>query len=240
MTPFGLTGGHQTRPGQADRHALAAAARDSARDRVGDRAQTAVGESGLADSRHETARERLDRNLSELNGEMRVVITGVQVLFAFLLVAPFDSGFARLDSFERDVYFVTLLLVTLAAVCTIGPAAQHRVLFRRDDKAYIVLRADRLALAGLALLAMAMSGALLLVATYLFGRATGIATAATMGCVFGQSGFALPMRARDSTTDRGRAIATQPIVLGAAASCPHHEVGCAAAADTRFVAVGSR
>jgi hypothetical protein len=31
------------------------------------------------------------------------VITGVQVLFAFLLVAPFDSGFARLGSFERDV-----------------------------------------------------------------------------------------------------------------------------------------
>lgn len=150
--------------------------------------------SAPADGRDETAHERLDRNLSELTGEMRVVITGVQVLFAFLLVAPFDSGFARLGTFERGVYFATLLLAALAAVCTIGPAAQHRVLFRRDDKAYIVTRAESLALAGLALLAMAMCSALLLVSTVLFGAAAGIATASAMACVFGAVWFAVPMR----------------------------------------------
>jgi hypothetical protein len=160
---------------------------------AGDCARTQVGEA-LGDGRDETSREQLDRNLSELTGEMRVSITGVQVLFAFLLVAPFDSGFARLGSFERAVYFATLLLAALAAVCTIGPAAQHRVLFRRDDKAYIVLHAERLALAGLALLAMAMCGALLLVATDLFGPATGIVTASAMACVFGAVWFAVPMR----------------------------------------------
>ena len=36
--------------------------------------------------RDETPLERLDRNLAELVGELRVVQTGVQVLFAFLLV----------------------------------------------------------------------------------------------------------------------------------------------------------
>jgi hypothetical protein len=30
-----------------------------------------------------------------------VIVPGVQVLFAFLLVAPFDSCFGRLDAFER-------------------------------------------------------------------------------------------------------------------------------------------
>jgi hypothetical protein len=137
------------------------------------------------DGRDESWHERLDRNLAELTGEMRVVITGVQVLFAFLLVAPFDTGFARLDSFERDVYFATLILAALAAICTIGPAAQHRVLFRRDEKAYVVRDAQSLALAGLAFLALSMSGALLLVATDLFGLVTGIATAAAIACVFG-------------------------------------------------------
>jgi hypothetical protein len=149
------------------------------------------GEAG--DGREETSRERLDRNLSELTGELRVVVTGVQVLFAFLLVAPFDSGFARLDRFERDVYFATLLVAALAAVCTIGPAAQHRILFRRDDKRYVVARSQTLALAGLGLLALAMCGALLLVATYLFGAATGIVTAAAMACVFTAVWFAIPL-----------------------------------------------
>ena len=97
-------------------------------------------------------------------------------------------------SFERDVYFATLLLAALAAVCTIGPAAQHRVLFRRDDKAYIVVHAERLALTGLALLAMAMCGALLLVAADLFGLATGIITSCVMACVFGAVWFAVPLR----------------------------------------------
>jgi Family of unknown function (DUF6328) len=40
-------------------------------------------------ARHETQLERLHRNLEELTGELRVVVTGVQVLFAFLLIVPF-------------------------------------------------------------------------------------------------------------------------------------------------------
>jgi hypothetical protein len=85
-------------------------------------------------------------------------------------------------------------LAALAAACTIGPAAQHHVLFRHDDKTYVVFRAESLALAGLAFLAMAMCGAPLLVATDLFGLATGIVTASAMACVFGAVWFAIPMR----------------------------------------------
>ncbi|MGO9487553.1 MAG: DUF6328 family protein [Solirubrobacteraceae bacterium] len=51
--------------------------------------------SGLAGrerpTRRETHLERLDRNLEEMTGELRVVVTGVQVLFAFLLVVPFNT-----------------------------------------------------------------------------------------------------------------------------------------------------
>ena len=59
--------------------------------------------------RDETEHERLDRNLEELTGELRVVVTGVQVLFAFLLIVPFNSGFEGIGPFERAVYIVTLL-----------------------------------------------------------------------------------------------------------------------------------
>ncbi len=51
-----------------------------------------------------------------MTGELRVVVTGVQVLFAFLLIVPFNTGFAHVGQFERTVYLVTLLLAALSAV----------------------------------------------------------------------------------------------------------------------------
>ena len=47
---------------------------------------------GAAVARGQTPEEVLDRNLAELLQEMRVAITGVQILFAFLLTLPRRSG----------------------------------------------------------------------------------------------------------------------------------------------------
>ena len=135
------------------------------------------GQGAQDDGREETSKERLDRNMEELNGELRVVITGVQVLFAFLLGVPFNTGFAHVGGYERAVYFVTLLLASLSAVCLIAPSAQHRLLFRHDDKRHIVFVSNRIVIVGLAFLALAMCGCLLLVATKLFGEARGPANA---------------------------------------------------------------
>lgn len=146
------------------------------------------------EARHETPLERLDRNLEELTGELRVVVTGVQVLFAFLLIVPFNVGFAHVGDFERTVYFVTLVLAALAAVCTIAPSAQHRFLFRHDDKHHIVFSSNRVVIAGLAFLALAMCGCLLLVTTKLFGIAVGVLTASIGAVPFLVLWFAVPIR----------------------------------------------
>jgi hypothetical protein len=164
------------------------------------------------ETRHETQLERLDRNLDELTGELRVVVTGVQVLFAFLLVVPFDTGFAHVGDFERTVYFVTLVLAALAAVCTIAPSAEHRFLFRHDDKRHIVFNSNRVVIVGLACLALAMCGCLLLVTTKLFGATAGAETAALGVLPFAVLWFALPLRRlrmldecnRGSTAEDGR------------------------------------
>jgi Family of unknown function (DUF6328) len=144
--------------------------------------------------RHETPLERLDRNLEELTGELRVVVTGVQVLFAFLLIVPFNTGFAHVGDFERKVYFVTLILAALAAVCTIAPSAQHRFLFRHDDKQHIVFSSNRVVIAGLVFLALAMCGCLLLVTTKLFGVTAGVLTASVGAIPFALLWFAVPIR----------------------------------------------
>jgi O-antigen/teichoic acid export membrane protein len=156
-------------------------------------------------SRGESEHERLDRNLEELTGELRVVVTGVQVLFAFLLIVPFNTGFEHVGAYERTVYIVTLVLAALAAVCTIAPAAQHRWLFRQDDKRRLVFSSNNVMIAGLAFLALAMCGCLLLVVTKLLGQAWGAVIAAVGSLPFVVLWFAVPLqRARELGARRDR------------------------------------
>jgi hypothetical protein len=138
-----------------------------------------------AHGRNETPLERCDRNLVELLQEVRVVQTGVQVLFAFLLTAPLAARFPELTSFQRYCYFGTLLATGAAAVLLIAPTAYHRILFRLGDKEHLVRVANRFTLAGLAFVAVSMVGALLLVTDLMFDGATVIVTTAVaaLGCV---------------------------------------------------------
>jgi hypothetical protein len=115
--------------------------------------------------RHETEAERIDRNLDELLQELRVASIGVQVLFGFLLALPFTVRFARLDDGQRALYLVDLLLAALSIALLIGPAAQHRLVFRQHKKAQLLARANVMAIGGLVALGCAITGAVLLVTT---------------------------------------------------------------------------
>src|SRR3954470_14595869 len=108
---------------------------------------------GGAPGREETPHERVDRNLTELLGELRVALPGVQVLFAFLLAVPFNQGFQKATEFQKDVYLVTLLLTALATALLIAPSAYHRLEFRQGDKKHIVFMANRFAIIGFGFLA---------------------------------------------------------------------------------------
>jgi hypothetical protein len=129
--------------------------------------------------RHESEEERLDRNLDELLQGLRVALPGIQVLFAFLLVVPFQQGWVKVTDFERTVYYVTLVLTACACVCLIAPTARHRIRFRNLDKEWIVRSSNRLAIAGLALMGAAICGVLLLVSHVVYDSAVvGIVPAA--------------------------------------------------------------
>jgi hypothetical protein len=135
----------------------------------------------VAEPRHESEKERLDRNLLELLNELRVALPGVQVLFAFLLTVPFTQRFATLTEGQEKVYYATLLLTTASTILLIAPSAHHRINFRQREKAYIVFLANRLTIAGLGLLALAMSGVIWLITDVLYGStATAIATAGAL------------------------------------------------------------
>src|SRR4051794_19108670 len=82
----------------------------------------------------EPRQERINRELIELLNELRVALPGVQFLFAFLLVVPFQQRATQMSEFQKDVYFLTLVAAVIATGLLIAPAAQHRVLFRQHDK----------------------------------------------------------------------------------------------------------
>lgn len=146
--------------------------------------------------RHETELERYDRNLTELTGELRVALPGVQVLFAFLLVAPFNQRFGRVSDFEQKLYFASLLLTLLATMLLIAPTMIHRLSFQRGEKAYVVHTANRLMISGLIVFAIAMTTAVLLVTHYLFGSLTAVITAIIVAAGFILIWFLLPLRRR--------------------------------------------
>lgn len=117
----------------------------------------------------ETRKQRVDRELSELLGELRIALPGVQMLFAFLLTVPFNARFERLTGSSRAVFFATFAFTTIAAVFMIAPSSNHRISFRARDKEALLLQANRFSIVGLASLALAICGAMYFIAGVVVG-----------------------------------------------------------------------
>jgi hypothetical protein len=145
------------------------------------------------------SKEDLDRELIELLNELRVALPGVQVLFAFLLAVPFANGWDRVTEFQRDVFFVAFLCTAAATVLLIAPSTYHRLRWREHDKEHMLVTANRLAIAGSAFLAAAMTAVVLLITDLLFSLAWAIVAtvAVALGFAWFWYGLALRRRTRD-------------------------------------------
>ena len=124
----------------------------------------------------ETDAERADRNFADLLQELRITLTGAQILFAFLLVVPFNSEFRRTTALEHGVYIATLIGSALSAGLLVAPAAMHRVLFHQQAKDRLVDLAGTVAIAGQTLFAVSLALGVFLVVDYLYGVAAGLAS----------------------------------------------------------------
>ena len=149
-------------------------------------------ESSSAAEHGETEKERLDRNLQDLLQGLRVALPGVQVLFAFLLVLPFQQAFAQVTDFQKDVYYTTLISTALASVFLIAPSARHRARFRDNDKRWVVLTGNRLATIGMVFLGVAITGVLLLITDVLFSLQAALLAALGLATLLGWLWFVSP------------------------------------------------
>jgi uncharacterized protein DUF6328 len=153
----------------------------------------------------ETATQRDDRNLAELLQELRVAGLGVQIIFGFLLALPFSARFSTLRASQRDLYVAALSLTALATALLLGPVAYHRLVFRQRLKRHLVHAANRMAIAGLATVALLVCSVMLLVLSHVAGgTVTTVITAATV-CLYGGLWFAVPLARR-----RGRPAGSSP------------------------------
>jgi Family of unknown function (DUF6328) len=146
--------------------------------------------------RDEPESERLDRNTVELLNELRVASTGIQVLFAFLLIVPFNTGFSKLSSFDRYVYFATLLCIAAAAALLIAPSMHHRLLFRQQQKDYLVRIGTRVTILAGAFLTAGLTGILVLISDVIFGGATAAVVGTLTALLVGGLWFGIPLRRR--------------------------------------------
>lgn len=145
-----------------------------------------------AQARGETTAQRLDRNYGELLQELRVVQTGVQILFAFLLSLAFYEKFNQLTTTQRNFYFGTLMVAVLAGALLIAPVAHHRMLFGQRRKDDLVAASNKLAIIGLVLVMLALAGSIFLIADVLYSRTASVTVLAVILAVFVAVWFVMP------------------------------------------------
>jgi len=141
----------------------------------------------------ESEEQRHNRELIELLNELRVALPGVQVLFAFLLAVPFASGFPKLGKLDRDVFFAAFIATALSTVLLIAPSSYHRLRWRQHDKERMLVISNVLTIAGLALLAVAITCTVFVITDLLFHRAWAATFTALVGAAFLALWYGLPL-----------------------------------------------
>src|SRR3712207_3546579 len=144
-----------------------------------------------------------DRELIELLNELRVALPGVQVLFAFLLILPFQQGFDRVSEIARDVYFAGLATSAAAIAFLIAPASYHRINLRRGvhEKEQMLLTSSKLAIVGTFFLAAGIACSMFVVADVLFGPVFALVAAIAVAVVIAALWYVLPLSRRGSGPD---------------------------------------
>lgn len=141
-------------------------------------------------------KERVDRELIELLNEIRVALPGVQVLFAFLLILPFQQGFADISDMDRAVFSVALLASALATAMLITPSMYHRLNFRQGNKEQMLFDANRLMITGTIILAIGVACSIYLIADVVYGgTVAAVAMVATL-IVYASLWIVLPLLRR--------------------------------------------
>lgn len=108
----------------------------------------------------------------------------MQILTGFLLTVPFTQRFVDLTTLQKQVFLAVLCGAVLATALIIAPVAFHRTLFRQGEKEWLVEAANWAARAGLAALALTMSGVVFLVFDVVIDRTASVVAGSVAAAFF--------------------------------------------------------
>lgn len=162
------------------------------------------GSSDESGTRPESHAERLDREHEELFHELRAVIPGAEVLFAFLLTVVFTERFQGLTEPQRWIYYGTFLCAGASLLLLLAPSAFHRVRFRQGDKEALLRAANVEAIVALVLVSLSIAGSVLLITDLMFPFPAAVVAAVAVWSVASMLwwGFPLARRQGDPVDDQ--------------------------------------
>ncbi len=111
--------------------------------------------------------EEVDDQFRALLEGLRTTLPGVQVLFAFLLVLPFQSSFSDLSTSEHAAFYIAFATSAVASVLLIAPSVHQRMRapidgIRRRTRSHLHV-ANGIAIAGTIALFVALASVVFLV-----------------------------------------------------------------------------
>lgn len=143
-----------------------------------------------------------DGNLTDLLGEARVLLSGVQTMTAFLIILPFNGGFEKVATVEKVVYGFTFSCSVLGLILLTAPAAYHRLNRPLPDRAGFNVMANRFAIAALVPLSVMLVLACQLVLSQVMPWRWGPwAVAAAFGVLILLTWWVVPSRRRASASE---------------------------------------
>lgn len=140
----------------------------------------------------ESPKERVDRELRELLDEIRVILPGVEILFGFLIILPFEFS-DELSGLERLLYLGAFLSVSAGLALLVAPTTYHRLRFREADKEKLVFVANRLVAVATIFVALGIGLAVYLVVETIVGGVPAAVIAALNAAWFSWFWFGLPL-----------------------------------------------
>ena len=146
----------------------------------------------VTDDRNETRDEKLDRKWGDLLQELRVMQTGAQLTAGFLLTLPFTTKFPSLDGFQQTLFLVLVVIAALTTAVVITPVAVHRRISGEHVKERLVKTAHRLVGVGLTLLALLVTGIVVLIFDVVLDRTTALVVGAVVAAILACLLVALP------------------------------------------------
>jgi hypothetical protein len=149
----------------------------------------------------ETKEERLEREHEQLFHELRSIIPGAEVQFAFLLTVAFTQRFESLSDVQRTVYYATFLCSAASLILLLAPSSFHRVRFRQRDKEAMMRSANVEVLVALVLISCSIAGTVFLISDLMFSTGVAIVVSAVAWLAASSLWWGYPLLRRQHDDD---------------------------------------